>query len=98
MTVVCLSEHAARRANQRGVPHDLIDLVIANADIDEPAGSGCSVLRISRVRLTALRPHLGATADRLQNLALIWSERTASVVTILRDHGGASGRRYRRAA
>jgi len=98
MTIVCLSKHAARRAKQRGVTHDLIDLIVDHADIEESAGSGCSILRISRNRLTKLRTQLGDTTDRLTNLVLIWSDRSAMVVTILRDHGRSSGRRYRRAA
>ncbi len=98
MAIVCLSKHAARRANQRGVPLDLIDLLLTSADIDKPVGSGCTVLRISGDALSAMRGQLGATADRLHNLALIWSDRMATVVTIIRDHGGAHGRRYRRAA
>ena len=97
MTVASLSRHAERRARQRGVPDGLIDLLLAHADVDAPAGSGCTVLRISRNRLAALRPRLGAAAERLSNLALIWSDRTAQVVTILRDHGTPAGRRYRAA-
>lgn len=97
MPAARLSTHAQRRARQRGVPDGLIDLVLAHADIDRPAGSGCTVLRISRTRLTDLRPRLGAAAERLANLALIWSDRTETIVTILRDHGGPSARRYRAA-
>ena len=64
--VVRLSTHAARRARQRGVNDALIDLVLAHADIDDPAGSGCTLLRISRERLADLRPRIGARlADKL---------------------------------
>jgi hypothetical protein len=100
MPALALSRHAASRANQRGVPGRLIDALVANADLEHPVGGGCTVLRISRERLEGrdLRRTLGPACDRLRTLALVWSEQTSEVVTVLHDRGGAQGRRYRRAA
>jgi len=97
MSVLDLTAHAAIRANQRGVPHHLIDVLIENADIDAPIGSGCRLLRISRQRLRdrAVRQAIGAEADRMARLAIIWSDDAAAVVTVLHHHEGRAGKRYR---
>ena len=98
MTSLALSRHASVRANQRGVTHAMLDALIAHADLEAPVGGGCTVLRFSRERLMDrdLRASLGATADRLGSLAVILADGTGDVVTVLHDHGGADGRRYRR--
>ena len=100
MIDLALSRHAATRANQRGVPADTLRALIAYADVEQPAGGGRVVLRLSRERLRdrELRRTLGGTCDRLRTLALVWSQETGEVVTVLHDRGGAQGRRYRRAA
>ena len=95
MSSLKLTRHAANRANQRGVPHHLIDTLFENADVDAPIGSGCRLLRISRQRLRDLRRALGSETDRLNRLAIIWSDDAAAVVTVLHHHDGRSGRRYR---
>jgi hypothetical protein len=97
---VALSTHATVRAKQRGVPHHLIDALVANADFEAPIGSGCTVLRMSRARLEDpdLVATLGAERERLRGLSVIWSDRTSEIVTILRPRRGAVGRRYRRGA
>ena len=92
-----LTAHATIRANQRGVPHHLIDLLLENADIDAPIGSGCRLLRISRQRLRdrSVRRAIGAEADRMGRLAIIWSDDAAAVVTVLHHYEGRAGKRYR---
>ena len=96
MQEFALSKHAIARAKQRGVTHQMIKDLIANADVEEPVGRGCTVLRLSRRRLQdqSVRAALGARADQLQSVALIWSE-DGEVVTVLHDHGSRAGRRYR---
>lgn len=93
-----LSSHAKLRANQRGITHKMIGDVIAYADIEAPAGSGCTVLRVSRERLKdrALKAELACNPDKLSSLAIVWSEDSAEIVTVLIDHGRAKGRRYRK--
>jgi len=98
MPALTLTRHATIRAQQRGVPHGVLNALIAHADLEAPVGSGCTVLRFSRERLMDrdLRAALGATADRLGSLAIVLSDDTGEVVTVLHDHGGSEGRRYRR--
>lgn len=99
MHAFSLSSHARTRANQRGITHQMINDLLAHADIEAPVGGGCTVLRLSRQRLRDrdLKAELGSNPDKLAGLALIWSEDSAQVVTVMVDHGGAKGRRYRKA-
>jgi hypothetical protein len=99
MPLFALTRHASVRANQRGVTNNMLDALIAHADVEAPIGSGCTVLRFSRERLRdrELRASLGPSADRLGSLAVILANDTGKVVTVMRDHGGSEGRRYRRA-
>jgi hypothetical protein len=94
---LALTDHALRRASQRGVPHDLIELLFRDADIDAPIGRSCRLLRVSRQRLRDrdVRRRIGAQADRLLRLALIWSDEAAAIVTVLHHEEGRVGRRYR---
>jgi hypothetical protein len=98
MPTLALTRHATLRAQQRGVTHAMLDALIHNADVEAPVGGGCTVLRLSRERLMdrALRASLGPMADRLETLAVVLADETGEVVTVLRDHGGREGRRYRR--
>ena len=97
MHTIDLSRHAQMRANQRGVPNNLLDVIMAYADVDAPVGGNCTVIRISRARLLDqdVRQAAGANIDRLKSLALVWSETSGQVVTVLHEAGQA-GRRYRR--
>jgi len=88
-----MSQHATRRCQQRGVPHEVVQLLLDHHDLDREAGSGCRILRISRRRVRSdaamLEPQL---ARRLENLAVIWSDDRGQIVTVLRNHG--TSRRY----
>lgn len=97
MPDVSMSKHAIARANQRGVTHQMIADLIAYADVEEAAGDGCMVLRVSRRQLQdrSIRSSLGVRADQLQSVAVVWSAWSGEVVTVLHDHGGKAGRRYR---
>jgi hypothetical protein len=96
--MLALTRHATIRAQQRGVTHDVLDALIRHADVESPVGRNCTVLRFSRQRLMDrdLRASLGATVERLASLAVVLSDSTGDIVTVLHDHGGAAGRRYRR--
>jgi len=98
MSSFALTHHASTRANQRGVTYQMLDALIAHADVEASVGGGCTVLRLSRERLKDrdLRASLGAYADRIGSLAVILANDTGKVVTVMRDHGRAAGRRYRR--
>jgi len=93
-----LSNHAAVRVQQRGVPHRLIDALMSHADFEAPVGGGCTVLRMTQDRLNDpdLAGSLGADRERLRGLSIVWSQRTGEIVTVLRPRRGPAGRRYRR--
>jgi hypothetical protein len=93
-----LSLHASIRAQQRGVPHHLIDALVTWADVEVPVGGGCVAFSLSKRQMSdrGLRAKLGAELDRLAGVALVTDD-TGAVVTVLYDRGGAGGRRYRRA-
>ena len=93
-----LTTHACARANQRGVPHALIEEVLQHADRETPIGGGRIAICISRKRLAELdlRTSLGSDADRLSRLMLVCDALDGAVVTVLRQRG-SRGRRYHRA-
>lgn len=93
-----LSRHAIVRANQRGVPHALLQNLIDHADVETPVGGGCIALSISRSRLQEedTRRSFGSAIDRVAGLAVICSGDDGAVVTILHERGPV-GRRYRAA-
>jgi hypothetical protein len=75
----------------------MIDGLLTCADLEAPVGGGCTVLRVSRERLRdkTLKGQISTRPEKLSHLAVVWSEDSAEVVTLLIDHGGAKGRRYR---
>lgn len=85
------SEHSQVRASQRGVTDRFIEEILAHADVEQPIGDNCTLLRVSRRRSARLN-----IDDRLGRYALIWSDDTAQIVTVMPLHDGAAGRRYRR--
>lgn len=93
-----LSQHAWLRAQQRGVPHAVIDMVLDHADVCVSVGSGCTALRLSKRRLSDqdLRQDLQSDLDRAARITVVLSDDTGEVVTVMHDHGGREGRRYRR--
>jgi Domain of unknown function (DUF4258) len=88
--MILLSRHAQRRAQQRGVTQEMIELVLENADIEKNVGDDCTLIRVSRRQAAVIQ-----CSDKLSRLALIWSDPRAQIVTVLPVHKSASGRRYR---
>lgn len=93
-----LTTHAAIRASQRGVPHDLIADLLTHADLETPVGGGCVAFSVSRRRLADrdVRRSAGRNLDRLRNLAVVCDATDGAVITVLHQHG-QKGRRYHRA-
>lgn len=85
------SEHSQTRASQRGVTARFVDDILIHADVEHPIGDNCILLRVSRQRSARLN-----IDDRLGRYALIWSDDTARIVTVMPLHDGPAGRRYRR--
>lgn len=88
--MIALSKHAQLRAQQRGISRGTIEIIFEHADIDTYIGSGCRLFRVSRRQAERL-----AGPDKLSRLALIWSDESAQVVTVMPVHETAYGRRYR---
>lgn len=93
-----MSEHAFRRAQQRGAAFELIAFVWRHHDVALHAGEGCETLRISRKAISDLAnsgvPR--ALLERARRIALVVRTDTGQIVTVLRDCVGRTGRRYRR--
>jgi hypothetical protein len=85
-----LSRHSEKRTAQRGVDLRFIETIFAHADSEYPIGNNCRLMRVSRTRARDLN-----LDDRLGRYAIIWSDDTARIVTVLPVHAGAAGRRYR---
>lgn len=94
-----LSIHAQKRVRQRGVSGHLLALVLAHADVETELGGGCVGLRVSKRLANRLdmRLSLGSNIDRITNIVVVWSEITASVVTVLHPDNNNQSNRYLRA-
>jgi hypothetical protein len=92
------TKHATIRIQQRGVSYEVIGVILDYADLDNDIGSGCYSIWISKRRLRdrALRSKLGSALDRAAGITLVISGDSGEVVTVMHDHGGKRGRRYRR--
>jgi hypothetical protein len=94
---VMFSDHATRRAQQRGIRPAVVDFVLRNADRDLEAGNGCRAYRISKKGLAELLSH-GAKVGEVAlatNVVVILHEDSGEVITVMHDRNKA-GRRYRR--
>ena len=95
---VMLSDHAMRRAQQRGIRPAVVDFVLGNADRDLEAGNGCRAYRISKKRLAELCSKAAAKVsevERATNVVVILHEDSGEVITVMHDRN-KTGRRYRR--
>jgi hypothetical protein len=85
------SRHARRRRQQRGIRLRDLQNLLYNHDLDAAVGGNCRVLRISRdLALAEVGPQ---EAGRLARLAVIVSETTGFIVTVM--HVTGRSRRYR---
>jgi len=92
------SNHAKRRARQRGVRAADLVLLLFAADREAQVGGGCVALSISRRRRLELlaEGYLASAIERAAQIAAVQSA-DGKIVTVLRPHGNR-GRRYRRAS
>ncbi|WP_136057756.1 hypothetical protein [Candidatus Halocynthiibacter alkanivorans] len=68
-----------------------LDVLVEHANVDHPIGGNCNLLRVSSRQARRLN-----SDDRLGKYALIWSEDTGTIVTVMPLHRGKGGARYRR--
>ena len=94
---VIFSDHAMRRAQQRGIRPGVVDFVLGNADRDLEAGTGRRAYRISKKRLAELCSKAAKVSEveRATNVVVILHEDSGEVITVMHDRNKA-GRRYRR--
>ena len=85
-----LSNHAQQRMQQRGVSAGLLERILENADVERAAGDNCRLYRVARNKARALGD------EKLARFAVIWSDDSGAVVTVLPIAAGRSGSRYRR--
>jgi hypothetical protein len=88
--MIPLTQHAAVRCAQRGIRTEFLDELVSLSDVDTPIGSNCRLFRVSRKSRNRLD-----NGDKLRRYAVIWSDDSQSVVTVLPLKGGRAGRRYR---
>ena len=88
--MIPLTKHASLRCAQRGIRPEFLDDLIQLSDLETPIGSNCRLFRVSP---DASRQH--PERDRLSRYAVIWSDDSRSVVTVLPVQRSRSGRRYR---
>lgn len=73
-----MTRHALQRCQERGLRTLFVQTILDHADVDEAAGDNCRRLRVSAKRAR----HLNID-DSLARYALIWSDDSARVVTVL---------------
>ena len=98
MSTLQPTQHMERRQQQRGVERRLVDLILAHHDVDLEAGGGCRIFRVSRRALGGGTVPVGTRQDieRLGRLAVLYSETSGRLVTVIHVCAGSQGRRYRR--
>ena len=85
-----LSHHAKQRMKERGIDVALLSRILAHSDIERPASGNCRLYRVTKRLSEALGD------ERMSRFAVIWSDDSGQVVTVVRHHKGQSGRVYRR--
>ncbi|PTX37851.1 hypothetical protein IQ03_05252 [Gemmobacter caeni] len=86
-----ISHHAKVRCQTRGVTQNFLETLLKHADVDRPIGDNCRLLRVSRTSAHKLN-----VDDRLARYAVIWSDDTSRVVTVMPLRETRGGARYRR--
>lgn len=97
-TSFLLSDHACRRAQQRGVRTDVLRLLLEHADLHLHAGNGCMTLRISERQVRALiaEGRDRTTVARARSLAAVVHGGT--VVTVFHQASSRRPNGHRRPA
>jgi hypothetical protein len=88
-----LSQHAARRCQQRGINPKRLVAFLEHADLDRPVGRNCRLYRVSAQARRAL-----PDGERYATMGVIVADDSGEIVTVLHIQSGPRGRHYRRAA
>jgi hypothetical protein len=85
-----LSHHAEVRMKERGVDAGLLKRILDHADIERPTVGNCRLYRVTKQMSQALGD------ERMSRFAVIWSDDTGKIVTVVRHEEGHAGAMYRR--
>lgn len=91
-----LSVHAERRSQQRGIPKEVLSILMSNYDTVLNAGAGCVSISLSRKAKAALidEGHSPVLVERALRIIAVM-DGAGLIRTVLRDVN-ERGRRYRR--
>ena len=84
------SAHCLKRCQDRGIRSAFLAKILDHADVDHAIGDNCRLLRVNDKTAIALN-----AGDKLSRYAVVWSDRTSQIVTVLPIHSGRRGARYR---
>ena len=73
-----MTQHALQRCQERGLRDTFVQAILDHADMDDAAGDNCRRLRVSSMRARQLN-----VDDSLARYAVIWSDDSARIVTVL---------------
>lgn len=73
-----MTQHAFQRCQERGLRNSFVQAILDHADFDEAVGDNCRRLRVSSTRAQQLN-----VDDSLARYAVIWSDDSGRVVTVL---------------
>lgn len=85
-----ITRHARQRMQQRGVSLPFLHKFLDHADVERPSTANCRLYRVTRKRAKALGD------DRLGRFAIIWSDDSGQIVTVLPISSTRAGAPYRR--
>lgn len=85
-----ISKHAIRRMQQRGITKNFLTQILNHADIERPANDNCRLYRVSKREAVALGN------ERLSRVAIILSDDSAQIVTVVPISRGRRGAIYRK--
>ena len=91
-----LTKHVYNRIRQHGITDNVVDFVLAHADVWLHQGAGCESAMISRrcARKLRRRGFNPSYVDRAKNVIIVLSLKDGLVVTALRAHSSHKARRY----
>lgn len=85
-----LSHHAEVRMKERGIDRVLLKRILEHADIERPTVGNSRLYRVTKQTSQALGD------ERMSRFAVIWSDDTGKIVTVVRHEEGNGGAMYRR--
>lgn len=86
-----LTHHAKIRCAQRGIQKTFLSMLMSISDIEIPIGNNCRLLKVSYQKALGHRQR-----DKLCKYAVIFSDTSNVIVTVMPIHLSKAGNHYRR--